>query len=439
VVLVNRLLRGSRDEAGAVAVVVGISATVLFLIAALVVDLGLARDTRRDSQNAADASALAAANRLYSTGSLDLNAAVTAAESYAQTNFDVPLTLWASCTDSQHLAVQAAGTSCISFDSATAPVRVRVRIPDREVDTPFGSLAGTSSVDVGSYAEAILTSGAGGPCGFCILGTGLHDFGTTNLYATNTSVMLNGTLCAKKDFQVTPAPPNTLNVQGGVKTTNGCKSSGVAPYPVGTGATLVDPLASLTMPSTTGWPNKGTQNPCSGGPGIYSTFNNATSCTLTKGLYVITGATSVSGNGHDLKGDGVTIYLACGTPAAIVACTSANSKNFDMTSQNVHLNLVAATAATATNRAVPGVAILADRGWTGTLSFQGGGGGGTTQGSIYLKSGTMHYGGNSDGAVLDSLIVVNDFAGNGNSGTLNVTNTGTNVPDTGPKSPRLYK
>jgi hypothetical protein len=37
------------------------------------------------------------------------------------------------------------------------------------------------------------------------------------------------------------------------------------------------------------------------------------------------------------------------------------------------------------------------------------------------------------------MIVVNDFAGNGNSATLKVTNTGTNVPDAGPKSPALIR
>ena len=58
---------------------------------------------------------------------------------------------------------------------------------------------------------------------------------------------------------------------------------------------------------------------------------------------------------------------------------------------------------------------------------------------VALKSGTIHYGGNSDGAVLDSMIVANDFAGNGHSASLNVTNTGTNVPDTGPKSPNLVE
>ena len=55
----------ARDEQGAIAILVAMTSVVLFIIAAMVVDLGLARDTRRQSQNAADASALAAANALY--------------------------------------------------------------------------------------------------------------------------------------------------------------------------------------------------------------------------------------------------------------------------------------------------------------------------------------------------------------------------------------
>ena len=439
-VLVRRLR--SRDEGGAIAVVVAVSSVLLFVLAALVVDLGLARDTRRQSQNAADASALAAANRLYSSGTLDLAAAADAAKSYASTNFSTTDSAWSGCTDTGHLAVVSTASDCISFDDAAAPTRVRVVMPARRVDTPFGAIAGTSHVDVGSYAEAILASSSTAPCGLCLLGTGLHDFGTTNLYATQTSVMMNGSLCAKKDFQVSPSPPGTLSITGGVKTTTGCKSSGVTPYPVTTGTVVADPLASLALPVTAGMTIKNAVNPCggTGGPGIYSTFNaiSGSTCTLTAGLYVITGATHLTGI-HTINGTGVTLYLVCGTPTAITPCTSATSKSFDMNDQNVHLNLTAATAATATNRAVPGVAILADRAWTGDISFQGGGGGGVTQGAIYLKGGTVHYGGNSDGSVLDSMIVVDDFAGNGNSATLDVTNTGTNNPDAGPKSPALIK
>ncbi len=45
----------------------------LFGMAALVVDLGIARDNRRQAQNTADSAALAAANALYAKTAPDLN------------------------------------------------------------------------------------------------------------------------------------------------------------------------------------------------------------------------------------------------------------------------------------------------------------------------------------------------------------------------------
>ena len=96
--MVSRVNRGER---GAVAVMVGIIATTLFVIAALVVDLGFARDTKRQSQNAADASALAAGNVLYVLdGTCSeypcIPNAVAAAKEYAQKNFSVQPAAWNS-------------------------------------------------------------------------------------------------------------------------------------------------------------------------------------------------------------------------------------------------------------------------------------------------------------------------------------------------------
>ena len=54
-----------RDEQGAIAVLTALLMVVLVLFAAIVVDLGNARDVRRQSQNAMDASSLAGANVLY--------------------------------------------------------------------------------------------------------------------------------------------------------------------------------------------------------------------------------------------------------------------------------------------------------------------------------------------------------------------------------------
>ena len=50
-----------RDEQGAVAILTALVMVVLMLFVAIVVDLGMARDVRRQSQNAGDAAALAGA------------------------------------------------------------------------------------------------------------------------------------------------------------------------------------------------------------------------------------------------------------------------------------------------------------------------------------------------------------------------------------------
>jgi Flp pilus assembly protein TadG len=57
------------DDEGYISLIVALLITAFVGLAALVVDLGLARDQERTAQNAADAAALAAAQRL--AGSLD--------------------------------------------------------------------------------------------------------------------------------------------------------------------------------------------------------------------------------------------------------------------------------------------------------------------------------------------------------------------------------
>src|SRR5690349_16888925 len=108
------LLRSRREERGAVAIVVALLMIALIGCAALVVDLGLARDARREAQNASDAAALAAGNRVVAGGSW--TAAIADAKAYAEKNFMTPSTAWSTCTDASHLPYIAPGTQCISTD-----------------------------------------------------------------------------------------------------------------------------------------------------------------------------------------------------------------------------------------------------------------------------------------------------------------------------------
>ena len=141
------------------AVLTATLAVAFLLIAALVVELGLARDTRRQAQASADAAALAAVNALWDSGVADVSAAVEEAEDYAAANFGTTDADWAACRDSGRVGqfadfVPVAGNDCISFRGSPHPTEVRVVVPRREVDTPLGALAGVSSVQVGAEAHA---------------------------------------------------------------------------------------------------------------------------------------------------------------------------------------------------------------------------------------------------------------------------------------------
>src|SRR5262245_54495963 len=117
--------RRRRDERGVMAVIVAASALLIFALAALVVDVGLKRDTDWRAQNTADATALAAANALYTVGTTPrYPEAVAAAKSYAAENYGVTEAEWTHCDDPAHLATYVASTtSCISFFVPSDPTQ----------------------------------------------------------------------------------------------------------------------------------------------------------------------------------------------------------------------------------------------------------------------------------------------------------------------------
>src|SRR5690242_3396575 len=122
-----------REETGAVAVVVSLMMVVLIMCAAVVVDLGNAKDIRRQSQNASDSAALAGVNALYPDSNTCASgpatppcftAAVAAVKAFASNNFFTNDASWTGCsvTAAQRLTYTPSGEStCISFDSSTSP------------------------------------------------------------------------------------------------------------------------------------------------------------------------------------------------------------------------------------------------------------------------------------------------------------------------------
>lgn len=413
-----------RDDSGAIAVVFAVSALILFVIAGLVVDLGLARDTRRDAQNAADASALAAANVLFpSSGSCTAGAAtppcytdaINSAQTFAQNNYDVTASDWALCADPNHYYYPAGSTPCISFTDSTLttiqpaiPSKIRVIVPVRNIKTAFGTLAGTSTVPVRAFARASLASTGTLPCGVCVLGTGTHSIGNGDITVSGASVYLNGNLSAGPNGGVSATPTgNTVSVQG--TASGGCCS----PTAITGAPKLPDPLAgAITFPlsGTSGLSAK--TDPCSQGPGKYDDVNlpNST-CTLTAGLYVITGNWDFKNNTL-LKGTGVTLYFTCGTPAVPTVCNNAAGGALD--TKNGNIDIKAPTTGTLAN-----LAIAFDPTNISPISLQGNGTAAFT-GTIYAPSSTIAFPGNSCATTFNAAIIVGDVSSNGNQACLAV-------------------
>jgi Flp pilus assembly protein TadG len=413
--------RSHESERGAVAIITALVAVMLFIIAALVVDIGLAKDTRRQSQNAADASALAAGNVLYQTGATCTTTpcwtqSITAAKDYALANFGVPATAWASCTDSAHLPYVVSGQSqCISFNSASNPTRVRVKIPVRDLKTTFGNLAGVSNIPIATAARAVLNPGGNLSCGLCVLGSGmLHDLQNGDATVAGASIHFNGNVSVSNNGLVSTT--GTITVEGSA----GGPLSKYDPDPTVGTPPIADPLAGLVLPPAAMATLSAKTNPCSeggaGGPGIYTARNlrNAT-CTLAAGLYVIrSGTWDMAGNASTLlRGTGVTLYFTCSTGTVARACNPGETGATLDASGNGTLDIDGPTTGP-----LKGLSIVYDRNNAATLRMTGNGFTGTT-GTIYAASGKLQMNGNGC-ANTTAAIVVKDLEFNGNPACLMV-------------------
>ncbi|RNL79843.1 pilus assembly protein TadG-related protein [Nocardioides marmorisolisilvae] len=422
-----------KSEDGAIAIIAAVCALLLFGIAALVVDLGLQRDTRREAQTAADASALAAANRLYLNGTPDLVNAALVAKNYAWTNFRVPLTAWATCTDNTPLAVPSASTQCISFDSATNPLKVRVVLPTRQIDASFTGATGVSRIDVAASARAALVPGLGAGCTICVIGAGT-DVGNLDVRAQGGgSIYVNGTLGS--------GPHGVLKSEGGGTLTvhsPSIPSNLTISTPVVTNApNMPDPFDDSIYPTVPNTAVSSGGNICSGGPGIYMnpTATGAGCTNLQTGLYVIVGGTL---NFGALKTgvNGATFYFTCnsrtGSTYRARMCSTEDGADFDLNG-NASTVLNAPPPGVTTAGDIPGMLVLFDKTNTASMRLNG-----TVQptmsGTLYMPAATFDVRGTADVRFTGQLIVGN-LTGNGN-GTLYVT-ASASLASTKPGTPAL--
>jgi len=400
-----------------VALIVAMSLTLMVMLAALVVDIGHARDVRREAQNASDASALAAGNALYNDSvSPRYTQAVQAAKDYAAENYGITAGEWASCTDPDPLRRADASTQCISFQNSadatkdvTKPDTVRVRIPTRDVVFSFGGLAGIDSTDVAAEAEIGVRLESVPQCALCVIGPGPHDLQNGDATVSGGNIHFNGSVSVSNNGLV--ATTGTITVEG---TASGSYAN-YTPDPLTNQPPIEDPLGFMTMPATSGLSVK--TDPCTQGPGKYGSVNlrNRT-CNLQPGLYVIGGIASVwdmAGNSSTLiQGSGVTLYFTCGTVAVPAVCSTGQTGATLDASGNGRLNIQAPTSGP-----LQGLALVYDRNNSATFRMTGNGGSGF-RGTIYAPSAKLQMNGNGCAATFEALIVVGTIEMNGSPSCL---------------------
>lgn len=164
------IARGS--ERGAILPIMALLLIALLTMAAIAVDLGGARETRRRNQGSVDASALGAAQDLPGTPPARFTTAVNAAISNLSTNLGITVAQAAadlnSCgagsSDPNALAVTASSSNagadenCITFDAGGGSVRVYYR---GTYKTAFGGVVGTKSLTINTGATATKSTKAG--------------------------------------------------------------------------------------------------------------------------------------------------------------------------------------------------------------------------------------------------------------------------------------
>jgi hypothetical protein len=412
--------RGSRvcrdsDETGLIAVIVALFAIVMFALAALVVDLGVARDTKRQAQTTVDSAALAGAGELYTdAGILQVDKAVAAVKANAASN-GTPLTAWSACTGTPPGANQqlGSGTPCITFggiDSSGRPTSVYVVLPARDSPAFFGGIAGFAGTTISTIAEATVEQKVtDAVCGFCILGSGPHDIQNGDLTVNGGNVRFNGDVQASSNGHV--STDKEIFVEGSVT------SPGNFTPAANQGAgQLDDPLDAMDLPTIpSGYPVK--TQPCgataANGPGIYFTVSAVTpTCTLQPGLYVVAAPVDASITVNATAG--VTLYFVCKSGSTIVACSS-STLPADRGSLDVSGKF---TIKAPTSGPTKGMALVYDR--ENASDLVPGDQALTVTGTIYGRSVTMRAGGN-DCAMQNSLIVVRSVHLNGNNACLGTT------------------
>lgn len=434
-------MRVRRTDDGVIAVIVAVFAMVMFALGALVVDLGLAREARREAQSSADAAALAAAGELYDdTETMHVDLAVRAAKRFARANFGVREEQWSSCTVvlppgwTTTVAGTGSGTSCIAFDSGTRPTKVQVVMPGRHTASLLGGVVGYEGMDVSALAQAGLTPTSRRVCALCVFSMLEVDTGDV--------IVTGGGDIAAGDGQVQQVNGSVSASGGGAitfqETPDPASGAVYSPQPQIDGLSVSDPFVSSSLPTSFGAAYSSDTVTCGSGgistlaPGVYRdiAIRNGT-CTLKDGLFVVTGTLTMESNpATRLSAANTTLFFACGTRLSPRTCASPGETGGQLDFQgNGSLQI--------SRWHTSDFSVLYDPWNTSPLRLAGNATATSLGGSLYARRSTVTISGNGAVSIANQMVVDSlDF--NGNNTSLTVSAAGlADAP--GPPELRLVK
>ncbi len=405
-----------RREQGLSLLMVALLITPLLIVTALVADIGVAKQRKRQIQSGADAAALAAAQELDGTSS-QFTRAVAVAKTWAAKNVDgLTANDWIGCTDGAALTYRPeSGNTCISFDSASAPTRVRVRIPVEDQPQFFGRIVRSGALQVSASAvarKAPTVTASAGDCGLCARDK-MQLAGTQNIRILGGGTIHTREMFANWDRSTSTIQPCPVKAVTGNQANTRCPPNTSTNPITYVPAAPVDPFASVPDPPT------GIQS-CS------VKYNNGQPCNInnaadvarflkpdtlmTQGFKISNVTLNLEsnrsyyfmdrfeiGDNVTVTGTGVTLFFVCGNGATGVSrgCNPGErGGSFETTGNNVSFNISAPTSGP-----YAGMAIYFHRNNTqGTAPKFTGSGRYTIDGSIYAYSGRIT---NAGSRVLD--------------------------------------
>jgi hypothetical protein len=286
-------MRRPSDERGQVLVLFAFMLTALLLVAAVLFDGAHAVLQRRMLQNAADAAAMAGANRLQGpvgtgcAGSDAVSVATAAATTLAGSDADVNVSCPAS--DNDAIRVTITGTSPSFFGGLAGMAGIPV---DASSTARYGGIPGAkfSVVQLNPY-HATWPSGRQGCPSVLVSGTPTVHFGGSLHVNSACPASAGGAMSVQGSASLTMSAGTRISIVGGYT------GNALSPAPLIGQRPLADPLRNLPLPPVNSLPVISTSRLTVSGtqvlsPGVYTggiAISGSSTALLKPGIYVLNG------------------------------------------------------------------------------------------------------------------------------------------------------